>query len=307
MHLLAEVTAYRAHVEPEQPQSEALPWRRRRDRHAGGTLSPAVRRLVVERGVDTARLTGTGADGRITRNDVLAARPSIERVPFDRIRRRAADGLLRAKVTAAHAFAAVDCDYSAVERARRGVRDEWREREGFGLTALPFVARAVVDALGEFTRLNATVGDDALVMQDRVHLGIAVDLDHEGLLVPVVHDAEALRLVGLARAIFDCANRARRRELRPDDVTGGTFTITNPGAAGTHISVPIIHAPEVAILSTDGVRKEVVAIDGELSIRPIGRLCCSFDHRAVDGAYVGAFLDRVRTIVEQRDWSSEIW
>jgi 2-oxoglutarate dehydrogenase E2 component (dihydrolipoamide succinyltransferase) len=140
-----------------------------------------------------------------------------------------------------------------------------------------------------------------------VHLGIAVDLDFKGLVVPVIRDADGLRLRALADAIRDIATRARSRQLKPDDLAGGTFTITNPGASGTWISFPIINRPQVGILATDGVSKQVVAgADGRLGIAPIGHLCLAFDHRALDGAYAGAFLRRVQQIVETRDWLSEL-
>jgi len=140
-----------------------------------------------------------------------------------------------------------------------------------------------------------------------VHLGIAVDLDFRGLVVPVVHDADGLRLRALADAIRDLARRARARQLGPDDLAGGTFTVTNPGASGTWISFPVINRPQVGILATDGVSKQVVAdATGRLRVAPIGHLCCSFDHRALDGAYASAFLRRVQTIVETRDWSTEL-
>jgi 2-oxoglutarate dehydrogenase E2 component (dihydrolipoamide succinyltransferase) len=140
-----------------------------------------------------------------------------------------------------------------------------------------------------------------------VHLGIAVDLDFHGLVVPVVHDADGMRLRALAAAIRSVAARARARKLVPDDLAGGTFTITNPGASGTWISFPVINRPQVGILATDGVSKQVVATDdGKVGIAPVGHLCCAFDHRAVDGAYAGAFVERVRHIVETRDWLREL-
>lgn len=301
--------------------SEVLPWRRRRPRDTAGALagfaSPRVRRLLAERGLQLGDVQGTGAGGRVTAGDVLAADHGpagatgtrSERVPFNRIRARAAAALLASKRTSAHAFTSVACDYAAVDDVRAAVRQEWRDREGFSLTYLPFVARAVVDALRAFPYLNATVTPqgDGLVVHRSIDLSIAVDLDHEGLVVPVVRSADALRLTGIARAVVDLAARARNKRLVPDDLAGGTFTITNPGAHGTHLSVPIIHQPQVAILSTDGVRKRLVAgRGGALLVRPIGHLCLSFDHRAIDGAYAGAFLDRVRTILEQRDWHAEL-
>jgi 2-oxoglutarate dehydrogenase E2 component (dihydrolipoamide succinyltransferase) len=167
----------------------------------------------------------------------------------------------------------------------------------------------VIDALREFPMMNATMHADgvSVVMHRAVHLGVAVDLDFKGLVVPVVHDADGLRLRALADAIHDVATRARARRLVPDDLAGGTFTITNPGASRTWISYPVINTPQVGILSTDGVSKQVVADDdGRVRIAPVGHLCCSFDHRAVDGAYAGAFARRVRELVETRDWSREL-
>lgn len=292
-----------------------LPWRVRRPRDVARFLSPAVRREAAGRGVDAASLWGSGAGGRVTLADVrrvAAAPPAVggdELVPFDNVRRRAAAMLLASKRTSAHALTVTVADYSAVEAVRRATRDEWRAREGFSLTYLPFVARAVVDALGAFPVVNSSIseGGDALVVHRAVNLGIAVDLDFQGLVVPVVRDADGLRLRAIARAVHDLAARARSRKLKPDDLAGGTFTITNPGAAGTWVSFPIVNQPQVAILSTDGVSKQVVADErGRLAIAPVGRLCLTFDHRALDGAYAAAFLERVSEILETRDWATEL-
>lgn len=224
--------------------------------------------------------------------------PPDEVVPFNNVRRRAATALLTSKRTAPHALAVVAADYTAIDTARKEA----------GLTALPFIARAAVDALRAFPVLNASVVDgDALVVHHAVRLGIAVDLDYEGLVVPVIHGSGGMRLRNLAAAIREVGARARAKRLGPDDLAGGTFTITNPGAAGTWISVPILNAPQVGILSTDGVSKRVVADRyGNLRIAPVGHLCLTFDHRALDGAYAGAFLGRLREIVERRDWAAEL-
>jgi 2-oxoglutarate dehydrogenase E2 component (dihydrolipoamide succinyltransferase) len=223
--------------------------------------------------------------------------PAAEIVPFNTVRRRAASALLASKRAAPHALTIVAADFSEIERVRSTA----------GLTALPFVARAVVDALHEFPVLNAEVDGETLIVHRAVNIGIAVDLDYEGLVVPVVRDAGGMRLRSLANAFRDLAARARAKHLGPDDVAGGTFTITNPGAAGTWMSVPILNSPQVGILATDGVAKRVVASAGDsLRIAPIANLCLTFDHRALDGAYAGAFLRRLREIVEQRDWASEL-
>jgi 2-oxoglutarate dehydrogenase E2 component (dihydrolipoamide succinyltransferase) len=280
--------------------SETLPWRRRLPRETAGFLSPAVRGAARDLGVDAGVLVGHGANGRVTRDDVVSATSAVrdEVVPFDTIRRRTAAGLLASKHTAAHAGTFTVADYSRIDAVRREAR----------LTALAFVARAVIDALREYPMLNATLeGDNALVAHRAVHLGIAVDLEFKGLVVPVVHDADGLRLRALAAAIRDVATRARARKLTPDDLAGGTFTITNPGASGTWISFPVINRPQVGILATDGVSKQVVSdADGRLRIAPLGHLCLSFDHRAVDGAYAGSFVRRVQEIVETRDWRTEL-
>jgi 2-oxoglutarate dehydrogenase E2 component (dihydrolipoamide succinyltransferase) len=245
---------------------------------SGDELLPWRRRAPRQRRVDTES-------------------PADEVVPFNTVRRRAATALLASKRTAPHALTLVAADFTAVERVRSAA----------GLTALPFVARATVDALREFPLLNASVDGEALIVHHSVNIGIAVDLAYEGLVVPVVRDAGGMRLRTLAAAFRDLAARARAKQLGPDDLAGGTFTITNPGAAGTWISVPILNAQQVGILSTDGVAKMVVAArDDRLRIAPVANLCLTFDHRALDGAYAGAFLRRLREIVEQRDWAAEL-
>jgi len=243
----------------------------------------------------------------------VAARPGTddETVPFTNIRRRTAEHMVRSKATSAHVLTAIEVDFERVDRVRRAVRDEFKAREGFSLTYLPFIARAVVDALHEFPKLNASVGDDALVVHHRIHLGIAVDLNFEGLLVPVIRDAQDMRMPAIAREVSELAAKARSKQLSADDISGGTFTITNPGPFGTFITAPVINQPQVAILSTDGVKKKPVAIelpDGSdsIAVHPVGMLALTFDHRANDGAYASAFLAKCRDIIETRDWSQEL-
>ncbi len=330
----------------------------------GLVLSPVVRRLIAEHGLDPASITGTGAGGRITRSDVLAVidslsasgspgagklpartpapsappaaapAPSVaavasaprtpaasvapaavgqrdEVVPFTNIRRRTAEHMVRSKHTSAHTMVAVEVDYLAVERVRRAEKERFKAAEGFSLTYLPFVTRAVVDALEDFPNVNSSVGDDALIVHHDLNIGVAVDLDFEGLLVPVVHSAESKRLRTIAREISELAARARARRLTMDDISGGTFTITNAGPFGTLITVPVINQPQVAILSTDGVRKKPVAVelpDGSdgIAVHPVGNLVLSWDHRAFDGAYAAAFLKAVKDTLETRDWSAEL-
>ncbi len=233
-----------------------------------------------------------------------------EVVPFDNMRRRTAEHMVRSKHTSPHVLTAVEVDFNAVERSRSAHQQEWKEREGFSLTYLPFVARAVCDALAEFPHLNASVGEDQLTVPHYVNLGIAVDLDKRGLIVPVIKSAEGKRLRQLSREIRDLAERARSKKLTPDDVTGGTFTITNPGPYGTLISAPVINQPQVAILSTDGIKKRPVVVEtpagDSIAIHPVGTVAMSWDHRAIDGAYASKFLRHIQSIIETRDWEAEL-
>ncbi|MCA1692588.1 MAG: 2-oxo acid dehydrogenase subunit E2 [Actinobacteria bacterium] len=219
--------------------------------------------------------------------------------------------MIKSQATSAHVLVATEVDYSGVDRVRMAERNAFKEKEGFSLTYLPFIARALIDALADFPHVNSSVGDNALTIHRRIHLGIAVDLSFEGLIVPVVHDADQMRLRALARRIADLAHRARSRELTADDISGGTITITNPGPFGTFLTFPVINQPQVAIVSTDGIRKRPVAVelpDGSdaVAVRPVGVLGLAFDHRAFDGAYASAFLARAKEILETRDWSQEV-
>ncbi|MGH8993790.1 MAG: 2-oxo acid dehydrogenase subunit E2, partial [Acidimicrobiia bacterium] len=241
-----------------------------------------------------------------------SARPPAggEVIPFDNIRRRTAEHMVRSKATSPHVLTAVEVDFNGVDHVRSAVKEEWKAREGFSLTYLPFVSRAVCDALSEFPRLNASVDGDSLVVHGSVNLGIAVDIGEKGLIVPVIKAAEGKRLRQLAREIRDLAERARNKKLTPDDVTGGTYTITNPGPYGTLISAPVINQPQVAILSTDGIRKRPVVVESPsgdaIAIHPVGILAMQWDHRANDGAYAAGFLNRLREIIETRDWAAEL-
>jgi 2-oxoglutarate dehydrogenase E2 component (dihydrolipoamide succinyltransferase) len=224
-----------------------------------------------------------------------------EVLEFSRARRSTAEHMVRSLATSAHTLVATEVDYHGVDGVRRRA----------GLSYLPFVARAVVDAIADFPHVNASVGDDALIVHRHVHLGVAVDVDFQALVVPVVANAETKRLRALGEEVAALADMARSKRLGADNLTGGTFTITNVGAYGTLVTAPVINQPQVAILSTDGVKMQPVALrapNGEwtIGVHPVGNLCLSFDHRAVDGAYASAFLARVRDILEQRDWEQEV-
>ena len=340
-------------------------------------LSPVVRRLVSEHGIDVNALVGTGPGSRITREDVLdfidkngsapkvaapapasaqapapvaapvaqvapaqapvahvapatalAAAPAAPRVAappakftaaseretvisLSKIRRLTASHMIMSQAVSAHAFSVVEVDYANVDATRSEVKDQFKQSEGFTLTYLPFIARAIVDALAEYPNLNASIEGDNLVVHNYVDLGIAVDLEFQGLLVPVVRSADGKRLRAIAREISDLATRARSRKLTPDEIQGGTFTISNNGSAGSVLTMPIINQPQVAIMSTDAiVRKPVVArlSDGteSIAIHPVGNLAMSWDHRAFDGAYAAGFLAKVKRVLETQDWSAEI-
>jgi 2-oxoglutarate dehydrogenase E2 component (dihydrolipoamide succinyltransferase) len=232
-------------------------------------------------------------------------------VALSKIRKLTGSHMIMSKSTSPHAFSVVEVDYSNVDRARAAIKESWKAGEGFSLTYLPFISRAVIDALREFPHLNASIDGDNLIVHGYVDLGIAVDLDYTGLLVPVVRNADGKRIRAIAREINDLASRARNRKLSPDEIQGGTFTISNNGSAGSVLTMPIINQPQVAILSTDAiVRKPVVvtAADGSesIAIHPVGNLAMSWDHRAFDGAYSGRFLARVKQILESQDWSAEL-
>jgi 2-oxoglutarate dehydrogenase E2 component (dihydrolipoamide succinyltransferase) len=317
-------------------------------------LSPVVRKLISEHGLDPSQITGTGSGGRITRADVLAvvegkgaaapaapapaapaapaakaepapgtpAAPAAapvkiaagqrdEAIPFSNIRKRTAEHMVRSLATSAHTLVATEVDYSNVEKVRLPIKDAFKAEEGASLTYIPFIARALIDAIREFPHVNASVGDNELIVHHYVNLGVAVDLNFEGLIVPVVHDADGKRLRALAREISDLANKARNKKLGADDISGGTFTITNAGGYGTLLTAPIINQPQVAILSTDGVKMTPVAVqvaedDWAVVVHPVGNLAISFDHRAYDGAYAAAFLAKIRDIIETRDWAQEL-
>ena len=293
------------------------------DRRNGG--APAAARAgqpfpparTVQPAVPGRPAPGVGATPVTAPAGVQSAAPQVDVgehdsvVPFTNIRRRTAEHMVRSKHTSAHTMVAVEVDYSAVEKVRNAEKERFKEAEGFSITYLPFVTRAVVDALEEFPIVNSSVGDDALIVHGDVNIGIAVDLDFEGLLVPVIHNADGKRLRTLAREISGLAGKARSKRLTMDDISGGTFTITNAGPFGTFITVPVINQPQVAILSTDGVSKKPVAVelpDGSdaIAVHPVGNLVMSWDHRAFDGAYAAAFLRAIKNVIETRDWAAEL-
>jgi pyruvate/2-oxoglutarate dehydrogenase complex dihydrolipoamide acyltransferase (E2) component len=296
-------------------------------------ISPVVRRIAAEHHIDLDQVGGTGMRGRITKKDVMAfienAEPKHKAEPvlhmespykedapaaaaapaaataasaapppggeqLSLMRRKIGEHMRHSLDTAAHCTTIVEADMSGIEAARGK------------LSYLPLIARSVIDALRKYPLMNATLEGDRLTVHDEVHLGIAVSLGDKGLIVPVVHDAHLLSHEGLAERIKDLASRARENKLTPDEVRGGTFTITNPGRYGALLATPIINQPQVAILDLEAVVKRPVVVSGaggdSIAIRPMTYLCMSWDHRALDGAYAAQFLSEVRAQAEA--WTS---
>ena len=291
-------------------------------------LSPAVRRLLTEHNLQPSMITGSGRDGRIKRSDVLqflelqatgtvaghataaVAAGSGDFIPFNRLRRVTAEHMVRSKSTSPHVLQAVEVDFSKVARVREQQSATWKAEHGYSLTYLPFIACAVCRAIREYPHVNASVENDGLRLHTDINLAIAVDLAHEGLVAPVIKQADKLKVADLADRINVLAAKARDGKINNDDLSGGTYTISNSGSFGTLITAPIINQPQVAILSTDGIKKRPVVVSGPdgdtIAIHPVGILAQSFDHRAIDGAYSAAFLRRIQAIIEETDWEQEI-
>ncbi|MFL5816570.1 MAG: dihydrolipoamide acetyltransferase family protein [Conexibacter sp.] len=283
--------------------------------------SPVVQRLAAERGVDLSTVKGTGSGGRVRKQDVLAAaaareterplhiespyRPDDEPQPvgqLSRMRRAIGAHMKRSLETAATCTTWMEADMARVEAARRHAKAS----SLLGVTALPIVARAAMDALAEHPALNATLEGERYTRHEAVHLGVAVSLGEDGLIVPVIRDAHALSVEQLGLAIRDLARRARAGALAPDEVHGGTFTITNPGQFGSLMATPVINQPQVAILDLEAIVKRPIVVsddDGDdvIEIRPQTILGLSWDHRALDGAQAAQYLGALRRRLEHWD------
>ena len=230
-----------------------------------------------------------------------------------RLRQRIADNMLKAKQSAAHVWASVEVDYENLERVRARHKTAWKAAEGFSLTYLPFIARATIDALTAFPVVNSSIYPEQgkAVYHSAINLGIAIDLNQQGIVVGTVRGADGLRVVGLARAIRDVAQKARDDKLMPDDVSGSTFSITNPGPFGSFMTAPIINVPNTGIMSTDTVSKRPVVVTDEhgadsIAIRHIGYLGLTWNHQAFDGSTAVLFLQRIKHNLETWDWEQEL-
>jgi pyruvate dehydrogenase E2 component (dihydrolipoamide acetyltransferase) len=332
-----------------RPQEDAGPAADREDSSKRGIISPLVRRLAEENDVNLDEVSGTGTGGRIRKQDVLRfveekkarpapaaaqpapaatggaqppreetaqeereAAPATEReelVPWTNIRRRTAEHMVASHLETARAWNAVEADWTHVVALRERAKSAFREREGFNLTYLPFLARAVCETLLDMPEVNASYDEEnqGNRVKHYVNLGIAVALEGGGLIVPVVKGADEKNLVGLARGINDVVTRTRSKKLSPDDLAGGTFTITNPGPFGSILSVPIIPTGQTAILGFEAIEKRVVVTeDDAIAIRSMGFLSLSWDHRTIDGAEAARFLASLRERIEATDFSPDL-
>jgi 2-oxoglutarate dehydrogenase E2 component (dihydrolipoamide succinyltransferase) len=300
-----------------------------------GPLSPLVRRMARENNIDLGKVRGTGAGGRISKQDVEAylaqsaapapaavkpappaappvapaayqppagqAKTRIE--PMSTMRIKIAEHMVMSKRTSAHVTTIHRVDMTKVARLRERYKEQFQANYGFSLTYLPFIARASVAALRQFPLLNASLDGNNIVYHNEIHIGIAVALEN-GLIVPVIRNADEKNVLGLQRSIVDLAARARSRQLKPEEVVGGTFSITNFGSYGSLVGTPVINQPQVAIMGVGTVDKTPVVIDDAIAIRSICHLSLSFDHRLIDGALADQFMTKAKQVLE--GWSEEV-
>ncbi|MCS6952068.1 MAG: 2-oxoglutarate dehydrogenase, E2 component, dihydrolipoamide succinyltransferase [Bryobacteraceae bacterium] len=325
-------------VAPPPPPAEAAP-----EAEIPGPISPLVRRMAREHGIDLRQVKGTGAGGRITKQDVeayLAARaaqaapparpeaapapppvmpppPAVEVPPPPRaerpkarvepmsiMRQKIAEHMVLSKRTSPHVTTVHKVDMTRVAKMRERYKAEVQARYGYSLTYLPFITRAAAEALRAFPIVNASVEGNNIIYHNEINIGIAVALDN-GLIVPVIRNADEMNVLGLQRAIVDLATRARSRQLKPDEVHGGTFSITNFGSFGSLFGTPIINQPQVAILGVGAVEKTPVVVeDDAIAIRYISLMGLTFDHRLIDGAVADQFMQKVKSILE--NWSEQV-
>ena len=271
--------------------------------------SPAVQRLADEHGVDLSQVEGTGMGGRVTRADVQAlidgvrdaarAAPASdeERLPLTPVRRMIADNMVVSSTQIPQAWSMMEVDVTGLVRRRNEVRDQFELRTGARLTYLPFVLKVVAEALRENPLVNSSWDGDAILLKRRINIGVAVAAP-DGLVVPVVHDADRLSVAGLAEALDGLTGRARRGGLAIEEVQGGTFTVNNTGALGSVLSRPLVNPPQAAILATESIVKRPVVIGDAIAIRSMMNLALTFDHRVLDGSEAGAFVSAVKRLLE---------
>ncbi|HUJ23300.1 MAG TPA: 2-oxoglutarate dehydrogenase, E2 component, dihydrolipoamide succinyltransferase [Bryobacteraceae bacterium] len=328
----APVTPRVAPALPPEPAVQAEP---------SGPLSPLVRKMAREHSLDLSRIQGTGAGGRITKQDVerylaqqqatpaapppapaaqpprvppvqapqayvppAASTPAKVRIePMSTMRSKIAEHMVMSKRTSAHVTTIHRVDMTKVAKIRERQKEDFQARYGLTLTFLPFVTRAAVEGLRAFPIVNASIEGNNILYHNEINIGMAVALEN-GLIVPVIRHADEKNVLGLQRAIVDLAARARSRQLKPDEVQGGTFSITNFGSFGSVIGTPVINQPQVAILGVGVVEKMPVVIDDAIAIRSTCFLSLTFDHRLIDGAVADQFTGKVKSVLE--NWSEEV-
>ena len=289
--------------------------------------SPVVMNIAGEHGIgmdELERIDGSGVNGRVTKKDILkyieqkkaqpaasaAAQPvspqtvmsggPVEEIPMDNMRKRIAEHMIQSKLTSAHVYLYTEVDMKNVETIIARNKTAFKQREGFSLTYTPFIVEATVRALKEFPLLNASIDGDRILVKKYYNIGIAVALEN-GLIVPNIFQADSKNLLGIARAVYDVATRARTKRLSPDEIQNGTFSISNFGVFGTTAGFPIINQPQVAILGVGAVKKRPVVINDAIAIRPIMYLSLTIDHRLIDGAMGSQFLEKIREYLENYD------
>ena len=317
---ITDATAPEAETEGDDDKVTSLDERRRTK------SSPLVRKIAAENNVDISQIHGSGVSGRVTKNDILgyvaagtpagrapAGEPaptekiefksgeSIRLEPLSVMRKRIAQHMTLSKQTSAHVTTVFEVDFTNIEKLRRQYKDVYASERGTKLTYLPFIVQAVVAGLRDFPIINASMDETNIIYHRDYNIGIAVALDW-GLIVPVVKNADEKNILGLAKTINDLGERARTKRLSPDDVQGGTFTITNPGVFGGRFGTPIINQPQVAILGVGGVKKRAVVVETDegdfIAIRSMCILSLTFDHRLIDGAVADQFMAKVKSALE---------
>jgi pyruvate dehydrogenase E2 component (dihydrolipoamide acetyltransferase) len=325
-------------AQPQQPQPAA------ETESPSGPLSPLVRKMAREYGIDLRQVKGTGGGGRISKQDLEAymsaqgartmeqvhaptaqpaapasaapapaapGTPPMPRAeaprtriePMSTMRQKIAEHMVMSKRTSAHVTTVHKTDMTKIAKLRERQKGEFQQRHGYSLTYLPFVIAAAVEAINDYPIVNASIEGSNIIYHNEINVGIAVALEN-GLIVPVIRNADEKNVTGLQRAVVDLSTRARSRQLKPDEVQGGTFSITNFGSFGSVFATPVINQPQVAILGVGAVEKTPVVIDDAIAIRSVAYLALTFDHRLIDGALADQFTGKVKSILE--NWSGEI-
>jgi len=292
------------------------------EKHEVGFISPVVAKIAAEHGVNLSQVQGTGLNGRITKNDVLnyvekktrddGGQTMVHRpkgspivtpptgdqlVKHTVIRKQIAEHMVMSKHTSPHVLTVMEADMSRVARHRAANKESF-ERDAVNLTFTAYFITAIVAGLKAYPNVNSSWTDEGVLVHKAVNIGMATSLGEEGLIVPVIKDADNLSLLAMARAVNDLANRARSRKLQPDEVKGGTFTLTNHGISGSLFAFPVINQPQSGILGVGAMQKRVVVIDDAIAIRPMVYLSFVFDHRLLDGASADRFLMKVKETLE---------